>query len=91
MNIMTPFLMLAALPALAATPTTAQSGQAFSNPVWKHDFPDPTVWQGDDGVWRAAATGCRILVSTNLIDWRPSGRRLFDDEHFGKLRDLLLP
>lgn len=85
MNIMTPFLMLAALPALAATPTTAQSGQAFSNPVWEHDFPDPTVWQGDDGVWRAAATGCRILVSTNLIDWRPSGRRLFDDEHFGKL------
>ena len=87
MNSTTPFSLLAlgALSLAAAPGLASLDGRAFSNPVWRADFPDPTVWLGDDGVWRAAATGGRILVSTNLVDWRNSGRRLFDDELHAKL------
>lgn len=47
--------------------------KTYSNPVLRPDFPDPTIWNGEDGYFYALATGdvsTRTMYrSTNLIDW----------------------
>lgn len=46
----------------------------YSNPVYPADWPDPTVWRGDDGKFYSLSTGQNdvrpLLCSTNLVDWK---------------------
>lgn len=45
----------------------------IENPVWFQDWPDPTIWQGDDGRYYSVSTGLRrSIVSDDLIHWEPS-------------------
>lgn len=41
----------------------------FANPVWPKDSPDPTCWQGDDGVYYLTSTSRRVLKSRDLVNW----------------------
>lgn len=53
-----------------------------SNPVWPENFPDPTVWKGDDGIYYSAATNVnKLLKSVDLMNWTDTGRApvSFDD------------
>lgn len=50
--------------------TEVDSTLYVSNPVWNEDFPDPTIWTGNDGKFYATATGLRtLLTSTDLAHW----------------------
>lgn len=59
--------------------------KTFTNPVLypdtpAHDyFPDPTVWQGDDGYFYATATsiGQHIYRSVDLVNWEDCGYKAF--------------
>ena len=43
------------------------------NPVWQSNWPDPTVWLGDDGRYHCLATNpMRSLVSDDLFHWEMS-------------------
>lgn len=58
------------------------------NPVWKGDWPDPTVWKSDDGYFYSMATGARtILRSSNLADWEDTHIAPFDSETWDKLHE----
>lgn len=47
--------------------------QQVKNPVWMHNWPDPTIWQADDGRYYCIATSPRrSLVSDDLFNWRMS-------------------
>lgn len=49
------------------------SAQQAKNPVWPRNWPDPTIWKGDDGQYYCISTiPRRCLVSENLFDWRMS-------------------
>lgn len=45
----------------------------YYNPVFRSDFPDPTVWNGEDGYYYALATGGvstrKMLRSADLVNW----------------------
>lgn len=49
----------------------------YSNPVLRIDFPDPTIWDGEDGYFYALATGSvttrTMYRSANLVDWENTG------------------
>lgn len=48
--------------------------QQVKNPVWYRNWPDPTIWQGDDGRYYCIATTPRhSLVSNDLFSWSASG------------------
>lgn len=75
--------LLAALGSCPCDPDVAQSERIrYENPVWRLDCPDPTIWQGGSNVYFAASTAQDILVSTNLVNWEKTGRRLLDDEEY---------
>ena len=47
--------------------------QQAKNPVWMRNWPDPTIWQADDGRYYCIATSPRrSLVSDDLFNWRMS-------------------
>lgn len=67
------FLFLTCL----ASVTNAQ----IQNPVWGPDWPDPTVWMGDDGNYYSVATGLRHLIkSSDLAHWEAVHQPLLDRE-----------
>lgn len=75
------FILMMILPSIHS-----MSQGTYTNPVWNHDWPDPTVWKGDDGFYYSIATGGgSIIRSMNLADWEDTGIRPFDDETFAKL------
>lgn len=48
----------------------------YTNPVIPGDFPDPTVWDGEDGYWYLLPTNntynlgsAKMFRSANLVDW----------------------
>ena len=60
-------------PALTAEPTEL-SGPSFTNPVYKHDFPDPHVILVDDLYYAYATTNgntinIRAMSSPDLVNW----------------------
>ena len=60
------FLGLMTLQAWAQNPVDS----AIKNPVWGPDWPDPTVWIGDDGLYYSVATGLnRVIKSNDLFHW----------------------
>ena len=52
-------------------------GIVYNNPVLRVDFPDPTIWDGEDGYFYALATGSvttrTMYRSANLVDWEDTG------------------
>ena len=47
--------------------------QEIANPVWPRNWPDPTVWMGDDGRYHCIATNpARAIVSDDLFHWQMS-------------------
>ena len=51
--------------------------ETFSNPVFAHDWPDPTIWQGDDSLYYTFSTAGtnyakglgKFLWSENMVTW----------------------
>lgn len=63
--------------------------QDVKNPVWPHDWPDPTVWKAEDGQYFCVATNPRrILSSHNLFDWTTSDFSPIDDESWEKMQSI---
>lgn len=58
--------------------------KTYSNPVLRIDFPDPTIWDGEDGYFYALATGSvtkrTMYRSANLIDWEDTGELPYTNE-----------
>lgn len=63
---------------------TISAQEAYQNPVLRIDYPDPTVWQGNDGMWYMFATGGiedrTMYRSENLHEWKDTGMRPYDHE-----------
>ncbi|RHJ81537.1 family 43 glycosylhydrolase [Parabacteroides sp. AM08-6] len=66
-------------------PNVNDYGQAFKNPVWSEDFPDPAIIRVKDGTYYAYATNgkqkgefcnIRVLKSPDLVNWEPMGDAL---------------
>ena len=59
----------------------------YTNPVWAKDWPDPTVWKGEDGAFYSISTNCETIIrSTNLVDWEDLHISPFDQESKDKLQ-----
>lgn len=53
--------------------SSSAMSQDISNPVWPRNWPDPTVWLGEDGRYHCLATNPqRSLVSDDLFHWEMS-------------------
>ena len=49
------------------------NAQQVKNPVWSPNWPDPTIWQAEDGKYYSIATNPRrSLVSEDLFHWQIS-------------------
>lgn len=72
------FLFLACLLS-AGIAHAASNSKTFSNPVFPYDWPDPTVWQGDDGRYYTFSTAGageqyhaylgQFLRSDDMVTW----------------------
>src|SRR5919197_1309661 len=65
---------------LTAEPTEI-SGPSFTNPVYKHDFPDPHVILVNDTYYAYATTNgssinIRVMSSPDLVNWESLGDAL---------------
>lgn len=61
----------------------------FTNPVIAEDWPDPAVWQGEDGAFYSVATGLKtIRTSRDLIDWTDLGKNPLTPEAAATLRAI---
>lgn len=58
--------LFAALLLMASLPTMAQT---YSNPVYNHDFPDPSIQRSQDGTWYCYATNYQCVKSNDLVNW----------------------
>lgn len=73
---------------LFATATLAQA-QKISNPITQGSWPDPTVWQAEDGNYYCICTGLRrTLVSSDLFNWKNNNSSVVDRESWGKMREI---
>lgn len=58
-------------------PKAKEQVKYYHNPIIRADYPDPTVWYGEDGYYYLYATGMvaskTMLRSANLIDWNDTG------------------
>lgn len=72
--------------------TITSEGRKYSNPVYPKDWPDPTVWRADDGLFYSTSTGQNhtrpLLCSKNLVDWEYSDIIPFDETVMAHLREL---
>ena len=60
--------------------------QEITNPVWRGNWPDPTVWVGDDGRYYCIATNpTRSLVSDDLFHWEMSNVAPIDVASWGAM------
>ena len=79
--------LLLLLAMLWASSTTAQD--TITNPVWPRDWPDPTVWVGDDGRYHCLATNpTRSIVSDDLFHWEMSNVAPVDIGSWGAMQVL---
>ena len=75
-------LLLFALAAVA-------QAQELSNPIWRESWPDPTVWQAEDGNYYALCTGLRrTLTSKDLFNWEVINSSVISPETRGEMRDI---
>ena len=66
------FLVIVFLVFCAIMPITAQN--TYTNPVFRADFPDPSVQRDIDGTFYAYATGPNCLKSKDLVNWQSVSR-----------------
>lgn len=60
--------------------------QEITNPVWPRDWPDPTIWTGEDGRYHCIATNpTRSLVSDDLFHWEMSDVAPVDVNSWGAM------
>ena len=84
-------LLLAMLGSGAASAQTLQpslEGESgdVTNPVWPRDWPDPTIWVGDDGRYHCIATNpARSIVSDDLFHWEMSDVAPVDVNSWGAM------
>lgn len=67
---------------MALCASAAIGAVRYENPVVKTDFPDPTVWRGEDGFYYAASTHQDVLKSRDLVHWVGTGHRLLEDAEY---------
>ena len=71
-----------------ATVAVAQA-QEISNPIWRESWPDPTVWQAEDGNYYALCTGLRrTLTSKDLFNWEVINSSVISPDTRGEMRDI---
>ena len=65
------------------------SAQQVENPVWPRNWPDPTIWQTDDGLYYCIATNPRrSLVSNDLFSWSMSDISPIDAESWKTMSSI---
>lgn len=65
------------------------SAQQVENPVWPRNWPDPTIWQADDGLYYCIATNPRrSLVSNDLFSWSMSDISPIDAESWKTMSSI---
>ena len=65
------------------------SAQQVENPVWPRNWPDPTIWQADDGLCYCIATNPRrSLVSNDLFSWSMSDISPIDAESWKTMSSI---
>lgn len=65
------------------------SAQQVENPVWPRNWPDPTIWQADDGLYYCIATNPRrSLVSNDLFSWSMSNISPIDAESWKTMSSI---
>lgn len=58
-----------------------------TNPVWQHDWPDPTVWLDGDGLYHCiATTPTRAIVSKDLFHWSMAEKDPIEHESWPLMR-----
>ena len=63
--------------------------QNITNPVWPRDWPDPTIWLGEDGRYHCLATmPTRSIVSDDMIHWEMSEVPPIDLESWGQMQAI---
>lgn len=64
--------------------------QVYTNPITSFDWPDPTIWTDDNGIFYSIATIGRreknIHTSNDMITWVDSGCSVFEDSTYKLLR-----
>jgi len=74
---------------LTMFPAMGHSQVNSHNPVTRHDWADPTVWQADDGYYYSMATGGRSLIrSTDLRLWQETDISPFNEETWKRLHQI---
>jgi arabinan endo-1,5-alpha-L-arabinosidase len=64
-----------------------EDGRDVTNPVWQRDWPDPTIWRGDDGRYHCLATNPRrSIVSDDLFHWEMSSVSPIDVGSWGTMQ-----
>ena len=71
------------------TITTFAQAQEIKNPVWSSSWPDPTVWQAEDGNYYCICTGARkTLVSKDLFHWESINSSVIDSQSRSEMRQI---
>jgi arabinan endo-1,5-alpha-L-arabinosidase len=70
----------------AAVAFVGSTAAAVGNPVWKQDFPDPTIWRAPDGSYRATSTALTILKSDDFRNWESTQKRVFTRDEEKRIR-----
>lgn len=71
------------------TITTFVQAQEIKNPVWSSSWPDPTVWQAEDGNYYCICTGARkTLVSKDLFHWESINSSVIDSQSRSEMRQI---
>ena len=66
----------------------ATQAQEIANPVWQNSWPDPTIWQAEDGNYYSLCTGLRrTLISKDLFHWDVIERSVVSKEAWSKMRE----
>ncbi len=68
--------------------------ETFANPVFAHDWPDPTVWQGDDSLYYSFSTAGttyakgrgKFLWSADMVTWDTIPDYVWADETLAQLK-----
>ena len=67
--------------------STLSQAQEIVNPITQGGWPDPTIWQGEDGRYYSICTGLRrTLVSDDLFHWEVKNQSVIDKDAWSEMR-----
>ena len=62
----------------------ARTSNSFVNPIILRDYPDPCIWDGEDGYWYMFSTGTlatrKMFRSANLVSWEYTSETPFTED-----------